>query len=158
MTENHIGKTIYQSSNLPATNDTTGFEALTWVKVSGVQVLPQLGTTHNMIDVPDLQTGFTSAVKGAAQGVDTTITFRNVDSDTGQDNIKTAANSQAGLMSVKIVDGSGTDNAPVTGDPVEYAQGIAHSYQPNQGDDSTYEGFTVGFRQNAATVTGTEPA
>lgn len=158
MTENHIGKTIYQSSAIPSSNDTTGFEALTWVKVAGVQTLPQLGTTHSMIDVPDLQTGFTSAVKGAAQGVDTTATFRNVASDTGQDNLKTAAESQAGLMSFKIVDGSGTNNAPETGDAVEYAQGIAHSYQPNQGDDSTYEGFTVGFRQNAATVTGTEPA
>lgn len=158
MTANHIGKTIYVAAAAPATNDTAGFEALTWVKASGVITLPQLGVTHSMIDVPDLQSGFTSAVKGAGQGVDTTATFRDVDGgDTGQDNLKTAAESQAGILSVKIVTGSGTDNAPVTGDPVEYAQGIAHSYQPNQGDNSTYEGFSVGFRQNASTVTGTEP-
>ncbi|WP_411975927.1 hypothetical protein [Sulfitobacter faviae] len=157
MTANHIGKTIYMAAAVPATNDTTGFEALTWVKVNGVIALPQLGVTHSMIDVPDLQSGFTSAVKGAGQGVDTNATFRDVPADTGQANIKTAAESQAGTISFKIVDGSGTDNAPVTGDPVEYAQGIAHSHQPNQGDNSTYEGFSVGFRQNAATVTGTEP-
>lgn len=157
MTDNFIGRTIYMADAAPATNDDTGFEALTWVKVNGVITLPQLGVTHSMIDVPDLQTGFTSAVKGAGQGVDTTATFRNVPSDTGQDNLKTAANSQDGIISFKIVDGSGTDNAPASGDPVEYATGIAHSYQPNQGDNSNYEGFSVGFRQNAPTVTGTEP-
>ncbi|QDP53957.1 MAG: hypothetical protein GOVbin2937_34 [Prokaryotic dsDNA virus sp.] len=157
MTDNFIGRTIYMADAAPATNDNTGFEALTWVKVNGLITLPQLGVTHSMIDVPDLQTGFTSAVKGAGQGVDTTATFRNVPSDTGQDNLKTAANSQDGIISFKIVDGSGTDNAPASGDPVEYATGIAHSYQPNQGDNSNYEGFSVGFRQNAATVVATEP-
>lgn len=157
MTDNHIGKTIYIATAVPTTNDNAGFEALTWVKASGVITTPQLGVTHSMIDVPDLQSGFTSAVKGAGQGVDTTATFRNVDSDTGQATLKTAAESQAGVLSVKIVTGSGVDNAPVAGDPVEYAQGIAHSYQPNQGDNSSYEGFSVGFRQNDFTVVSTQP-
>lgn len=158
MTANHIGKTIYIATAAPATNDDTGFEALTWVKASGVITLPQLGVTHSMIDVPDLQTGFTSAVKGAGQGVDTTSTFRNVTGDTGQATLKAAAVSQAGILSVKLVTGTGVANAPVTGDLVEYAQGIAHSYTPNQGENSAYEGFSVGFRQNDFTVAGTEPA
>lgn len=158
MTNNHIGKSIFVATAHPATNDTAGFEALTWVEADGAITHPQLGVTHNMIDIPDLKTGFNKAVKGAGQGVDTTMTFRNVDSDTGQANILTAAIDEDGIMSIKIVDGSGTDNAPVTGDPVEYAQGFAHSYQPNQGTTDGYEGFQVGFRQNDFTVTGTEPA
>lgn len=157
MTDNHIGKTIYVAKAHPATNDTTGFEAITWVKANGLITLPQLGVSHSMTDIPDLQTGFTSAVKGAAQGVDTTMTFRNVDGDTGQADLKSQAEDKDGVLSIKIVKGSGTDNAPVAGDPVEYAQGIAHSYQPNQGDNSSYEGFQVGFRQNDFTVTGTQP-
>ena len=158
MTANNIGKTLYQASAAPATNNTAGFEALTWVLVSGGISLPQLGVSHSMIDVPDLQTGFTSAVKGAAQGVDTTATFRDVASDTGQANLETLGVSQGGVGSIKIVTGTGTDNAPVTGDVVEYAQGIIHSFQPNQADNSTFEGFTVGFRQNDFTVAGTQPA
>lgn len=158
MTANHIGKTIYQASASPATNNAAGFEALTWVLVSGGITLPQFGVTHSMIDVPDLQTGFTSAVKGAAQGADTTATFRNVASDTGQANLATLGASQGGVGSFKIVTGSGTNNAPVTGDVVEYAQGITHSFQPNVPDNASYEGFTVGFRQNDFTITGTEPA
>jgi len=158
MTQNFIGQTMFVAEAYPSANTSTAFESLTWVKVNGLQTLPQLGVTHSMIDVPDLQTGFTSAVKGAGQGVDTTATFREVASDAGQEDLKAAANSQAGIMSIKIVDGSGTDQAPVSGDPVIYAQGIAHSHQPNQGDNASFEGFTISFRQNAPTIVATEPA
>jgi len=158
MTENNIGKTLYIATAVPANNDADGFEALSWVKVNGVQSLPQLGISHSMIDVPDLQSGFTSSLKGAATGVDTTMTFRTVDSDTGQANLEAQAVDQSGLLSVKLVKGSGAAQAPAAGDPVEYAQGIAHSFQPNQGDNSTFEGFQVGFKQNDFTVIGTEPS
>jgi len=155
---NFIGQTLFVAEALPSANTAAAFESLSWVKVNGLITLPQLGITHSMIDVPDLQTGFTSAVKGAGQGTDTTATFREVASDAGQEDIKNVANSQAGLISIKIVDGSGVAQAPVTGDPVKYAQGIAHSHQPNQGDNAAYEGFTIGFRQNAPTIAATEPA
>jgi hypothetical protein len=162
MTDNHIGKTIYVAQALPATNDTTGFEALTWVQVKGPITGPQLGVSHSMIDIPDLATGFTTAAKGAASGTDTTMSFRKVASDAGQEDLKEQAEDQNGVLSIKIVTGSGTDSgdgpAPVTGDPVEYAQGIAHSYQPNQIDGGNFEGFSVGFKQNDFTVIGTEPA
>jgi len=155
---NFIGQTIFVAEAYPSANTAAGFEALSWVKVNGLQTLPQLGVTHSMIDVPDLQTGFTSAVKGAGQGADTTATFREVASDAGQEDIKNSADSQAGILSIKIVDGSGAAQAPVSGDPVLYAQGIAHSYQPNQGDNASFEGFTIGFRQNAPTIAATQPA
>lgn len=160
MTQSHIGKTIYFAAALPATNTTAGFEALTWVKVDGVQVLPQLGVSHANIDVPDLQTGFTSGIKGAGSGNDSTASFRDVAGDTGQDNIRTAAQAggDGGVGSIKIVKGSGTDQAPVTGDPVEYAQGYVHSYVKIQGDTTSHEGFSVNFKQNAVTIDGTEPA
>lgn len=157
MTQNHIGKTVYIATAVPATNDAAGFEALAWTQIKGVQTLPQFGISHGMTDVADLQSGFTSGIKGAAQGVDTTAQFRTVASDTGQASAKTVAESQAGICSMKIGDGSGTDNALASGDPVEYAQGILHSYQPNQGSDTTHEGFSVGFRQNAVSIVATEP-
>lgn len=162
MTQNHIGKTIYVAKALPATNDAAGFAALTWVLVKGLITLPQLGTTHQMTDIPDLATGFESATKGAGKGVDTTMSFREVDADPGQADLIEQADDNDGLLSVRIVSGTGAVGpdgpAPVTGDKVEYAQGIAHSHQPNQGDSSSYEGFSVGFRQNAKTVKATLPA
>ena len=161
MTQNHIGATVYVAKAYPATNTAAGFEALSWGLAKGNQTLPQLGVSHNLIDIPDLATGFTDAVKGAGQGVDTTMTFRDVDGDTGQADVIAQANDNDGILCVKIVYGTGTDSgdgpAPVAGDVVEYAQGVAHSYQPNQGTDSSYKGFQVGFRQKKPTVVATEP-
>lgn len=156
-TKNNIGKTLYISAALPATNDATGFEALTWTKVNGVQSLPQLGVSGANIDVPDLQTGFTAGVKGAMSGNESTVSFRRVDSDTGQALAETTANSAEGVCSIKIVRGSGTAQAPVTNDPVQYAQGYLNSYLEIQGDTTTHEGFTVTFKQNGLTIDDTQP-
>ncbi len=158
MTGSHIGKTIYVAEAIPATNDAAGFAALTWTKVSGVQVLPQLGVSHSNIDVPDLETGFTAGLKGAGSGNDSTASFRDVAGDAGQTTLRDLAQSggDAGLGSIKIVKGSGTNQAPASGDPVEYAHGYFHSYVRIQGDDSSHEGFSVNFKQNALTIEATE--
>jgi hypothetical protein len=160
MSVNHIGTKLAIATGRPATNDAAGFAALTWVKVNGVQTLPQLGVSHSDIPVPDLQTGFTAGIKGAGTGNDSTMTFRMVPTDTGQGNLRTLANAggTGGACSVKIVKGTGTAQAPATGDPVQYAQGYAHSYIEIQGDDTSHEGFSVNFRQNALTVDATQPA
>jgi hypothetical protein len=161
VTRNHLGKTLYVAQAVPATNDDTGFEALTWVQVKGPQVLPQLGVSHADIEVPDVATGFTQVIKGAASGVESTMSFRNVDSDDGQEDIMEQAVNAQGLVSIKIVTGSGTDSgdgpAPTAGDPVQYAQGVVKNYQEIQGDTTTHEGFSVTFRQNDFTVNAVEP-
>ncbi|WP_406646856.1 hypothetical protein QEZ52_00280 [Aliisedimentitalea scapharcae] len=162
MTDNHIGKTLWMATALPASNDTTGFEALTWVQVKGIQTLPVFGVTHSNTDVPDLATGFTSGTKGAGSGRESQFTTREISGDTGQGNVKTQANDKDGLVSLKIAEGSGTDSgdgpALVTGDAVKYAQGYLHSHEENQGTDNTHKGATCSFKQNNFTVEGTEPA
>ncbi|MGB0854238.1 MAG: hypothetical protein ACPGSI_13175 [Pikeienuella sp.] len=164
MSNNHIGKTLWMKSIAPAANTSAGFEALTgtWTQITGANTLPVFGVSHNNIDVPDLATGFTSGVKGAGSGRDTQFAFRGIPLDAGQVAAIAAANDAQGIVSLKIVDGSGTDSgagpAPVTGDAVEYAHGYLHSYEPNQGSDSTHEGGSINFKQNAPTVAATEPA
>lgn len=159
---NHIGKTLYIATAHPATDDAAGYEALTWVQVKGLQVLPTLGGSHALIDVEDLATGETTAEKGAHSGNDSSMSFRTVASDTGQTNLKAQADDNDGLLSIKIGSGSGTDSgdgpALETGDPVEYAKGIAHSYTDNEGNVSNHDGFSTSFRQNGKKVTATEPA
>ena len=160
MTTSHIGATIYYAAGVPATNTASAFAAMTWVNVAGAQTLPQLGVSHDSISVEDIRSGFTKALKGAATGVDSTSTFREVEGDAGQLAIAGLANARgdAGTGSVRIVYGTGADNAPVTGDECEYAQGYFHSLQPNQGSVSSYKGFSVNFMQNDFTVKGTIPA
>lgn len=158
-TRNNIGKSIFFASALPATNDDTGFEALTWLELEHPQTLPQFGVTNSNIDVSDLKTGFTSGVKGSASGVDSQGSNRIEASEltTNQLAFKALCDGPTGVCSIKIITGSGTGNAPATGDPVEYAQGYVHSYQENQATDSTHEGFVYNFKQNALTVKADNP-
>lgn len=157
-TRNHIGKTLYVADALPATNDDTGFEALDWGKVEGLQQLPQLGVTHEGIDVPDLESGFTRTLKGAGSGVASQIQCRRVEDDPGQETLRAQADDGQGLLSIKIVTGTGPNNAPAAGDRVQYAQGFAHSFQEIQGNVQNHEGFEVTFQQNDLTIVAEEPA
>lgn len=159
-TRNHIGKKIFFSSTLPATNDAAGFEALTWTELETPQTLPQFGITHANIDVEDLGSGFTKGVKGAASGVDSQGSCRIVDSElaTGQATFADLCKSAGGDVALKIGTGSGTAGALAEGDPVVYAQGYVHSYQENQATVSNYEGFVYSFKQNEPEIIDAEPA
>lgn len=160
-TKNHIGETIFVARALPAANTLAGFRALTWVKATGVQQLPQFGVSHANTDVEDLETGFTAGVKGAATGNNSSMAFRdlgNAQMDPGQLIIKEQSEHGDGDISIMIVRGSGANRAPAVGDPVKFAQGYAHSYLENQGNVTSFKGFTAGFKQNAPTVDGTYTA
>ena len=152
--DNHINKAFYVASAHPATDNVAGFAALTWIEVEGLQILPQLGRTHAINHISDLKAGEKIPNKGAAQGQDSTATFYTVAGDAGQTALKTICDDADGIMSIRIVQLSGPDAAPGTGDAVEYAKGVGHSFLPNQGDDSNEDGFTVGFAQHGPTVTG----
>ena len=160
---NNIGKTVYYSTALPATNNKAGFEALTWVELEYPVSLPQFGVTHGNIDVPALS-GFTAGVKGAATGMDTTGSAIIKDSTltTNQLAFKAICDGALGNCALKIGTGTGAATesglALATGDKVEYAAGYVHSYQDNAKDNSTYEGFQYGFHQNGITVKDVEPA
>ena len=157
MTKTHLGKQVFVAAGIPATNDDTGFEALTWVRVNGFVGGFQLGFEANNVDIPDLAEGITLGAKGMRSGNDSTASFRNVASDTGQTNVKGYANDTSSAHSVKVVSAD-AGVAAVTGDAVQYAQGYFHSVLENEIAEGGYEGFAVNFKQNAATVNGTEPA
>jgi hypothetical protein len=158
-TRNNIGKTIYFSATLPATNDAAGFEALTWLELEHPQTLPQFGVSHANIDVADLKSGLTKGVKGAASGVDSQGSCRIEASAlaTNQATFKALCESAGGNVAIKIGTGSGASAALASGDPVVYAQGYVHSYQENQATDSSHEGFTYSFKQNELEIIDTEP-
>ena len=153
----HIGQTVYHAAAVPATNTKAGFEALTWVLVSGTASAPVFATTRGMVEVKDLQTGFVTNEKGNLTGVATSFAARELLADVGQIAVKLAA-SVSTQTSVKVVTGTGTDNAPVAGDAVEYAQGNVYDVVPNEKNDTTNVGFSVSFMQNAVTVVDVQPS
>jgi hypothetical protein len=158
MSTNDIGYRVFMATVHPATNTEPGFDALTWVAVDGIQSIGERGISHSGIDVPDLQSGFTPQVKGAGAGRDTVLTFRTIQGNAAQASLKTAADSPAGIISLKIIKASGVAGAPVIGDPVEYAQGIVHSYTARERSTSSHGGFSVTFRNNAPWVEALEDA
>lgn len=159
MSGSHIGKAIFVSAAAPATNTAAGFAALTWTKVNGLQTAPQVGVTHANIDVPDLESGFVAGVKGAGTGNDSTATFRLIAADAGQVIVRTAANANGAgaVLSIRVARGTGAGGAPAAGNAVQYAQGYAHTYIENQPTDTTFEGFSVNFKQAAPTIDAVFP-
>lgn len=152
----HIGASLYVATSLPATNDTAGFEALSWVKLDGPVQYPQFGTTHADVQVPNAETGFDKMGKGAASGQATSFACQISDGENGHSEVKALADGRPGEGSLKIAYGdAGTVEA---GDDVEYAAGVFKDFVRNQGDSTTHRGFTSGFTQNDFTVEGTEPA
>jgi len=156
MTKTHLGKQVWAATGVPATNDDSGFEALTWVRVNGFVGGFQLGFTASNVDIPDIASSITLGAKGMRSGNDSTASFRNVASDTGQTNVKGYADDATSAHSLKIISAA-TGVAAETGDAVQYAQGYFHSFLENEIAEGGYEGFAVNFKQNAATVNGTEP-
>jgi len=160
--KSNIGLTLYGVAGSPATNNKAGFEALTMVQLKGTIQLPVFGVTHNNIEVSDLGTGFTTGIKGAATGKDVSFTYHGDGTDTGIATAIVAAGSTSGLYSLKIVHGSGTDTgdgpAPVAGDVVQYAHGYLHMYEENPKDDTSFQGGSINFKQNAVTVDDVEPS
>lgn len=160
MSQPHLLKAIYVTAGVPATNDAAGFAALTWTRVAHPVTGPSFGISHANIDVPNLETGFTLGAKGAGSGVDSSMAFASVASDTGQALLKTLgeAGGAEGYGSIKLARIETPAGEPATGAAVEYATGYFHSYTENAADTTSYEGFSVNFKQNNTAVKATEPA
>ena len=159
MSQPHLLKAIFVTAGVPTTNDAAGFEALTWTRVAHPVTGPSFGLTHANIDVPNLETGFTLGAKGAGSGIDSTMSFANVASDTGQALLKTLgeAGGAEGYGSIKLARIETPGGAVLPGAAVEYATGYFHSFTENAADTTSYEGFSVNFKQNAPAVKDTEP-
>lgn len=147
----YIGTRVYHAVGVPATFDKAGYEALTWVEVTGCQVAPIPGWDTSLIDVPDLTSGITKADKGASAGRESEMAFRRVTSDAGQTALRTSAGpASVAEHSIKVVEtGSGSTHI--------YMSGLSYNLADNPGDTESYMGFTVAFRQNYEHVRATAP-
>jgi hypothetical protein len=153
----HIGRVLQIALARPATNDNAGFGALTWQTIHDWETLPQFGLAHSDIEVPNGATGFTQSLKGAQTGTATTFSWSTGTTSTGQTNAITAALAAGpgSIVSLRIVETPVLGGTPAATNPMEAATGYLGSLVPNQGSNSSYEGYSVTFRQDAPTVIGT---
>lgn len=144
MSGSNIGTTVFIATGVPGTFDSTGYEALTWVKIERAEMVGSFSIEDSIIDVPDLETGVTRAIKGARAGTVVPIPYVFLDGDAGQAALKAAAEAREGEYSLKIV-------AP-DGARVEAASGIAYSFIKNERSTTSYEGASAQFRTNYVPV------
>lgn len=140
-----IKKRAYISSTLPTTQTLAGYTALNWTKISGIVTIGQLGFNHDVIEVPELETGIITTLKGARKGVGASLAFRTRASDAGQLAVATANEGET-EVSLQIVDPDGTN--------AQYWSGVIHSLIDNDASVTSYEGKSFVFVPNYAVVKG----
>lgn len=149
MSTSDITTTLWIATGVPATFDKAGYEAMTWTKVGGIVSVGAIGVTDNLIDVPDLETGFTKGVKGARVGTVIATAMREIKSDAGQAAFK-AACAAFTEYSFKILE-------PTASDEVEYISGLPHDWTRNERSTTAYAGFTANLRSNYPSVVVAAP-
>lgn len=145
MSTSDITTKIYFASGSPSTFDESGYDAMTWTtQAKGVVSVGAVGVTTSIIDVPDLETGFTKGVKGAKAGTVMPIVFREIAGDAGQAAVKAACNEAAHAeYSMKILEPSGA---------IQYVTGAMHDWTRNERSTTSYAGFTCNMRLNFDSV------
>jgi len=149
MSTSDITTKLYIATGIPATFDKTGYEAMTWAQVKGVVSIGAIGVTDNIIDVPDLETGFTKGVKGARAGDVIPVAMREIKTDAGQDAMKAACEAFV-EYSFKIVE-------PTASGEVEYITGLPHDWKRNERSTTAYAGYTAAIKANYPSVVTTAP-
>lgn len=147
MSTSDITSKLYIATGIPATFDRAGYNAMAWTQVKGVVSIGSIGVTDGIIDVPDLETGFTKGVKGARTGTVIAVAMREIKGDPGQAAFKAACNAFT-EYSFKILE-------PAASGEVEYISGLPHDWQRNERSTTAYAGFTANLRSNYPSVVTT---
>lgn len=152
MANSHIGKRVWFSPALPATNNGAGFEALVWTEIGVYQGGARFGFDHADIDVPDLTQGITPKLKGMGSGQASTLAFADSSAfSAARATLKALADGVGTVGSIRVA----RDTTP--GTPVSYCQGYYKSFLEIEDSGTSHEGFTTVFQQNAEHVVTTMP-
>ena len=106
MSLTNIGTVVSVSAALPATENDTGYGALSWSEVTGVSSLGELGASFEILNHVDLKDGVTRKAKGAKNNGDPALQYRVEEGDAGQGILITALDSPDPI-SIKVTRASG---------------------------------------------------
>jgi len=135
---NYIGSTFSLVAGVPATEDQSGYEALTFVEVGKVVTIGEIGDTHEDISSNLLKVGRVEHDNGAADGGEVAIVIEDGGADAGQALVKGGSGSTT-IYSCKISDTDGKDY---------YFQGILSNYRHRERSTSVRKGFSFAARVN----------
>ena len=153
----HKGKQVWLASARPATNDAGGFEALSWVRLTGYVGGLALGMEGSSVEAEDVAMGLNLSGRGLDAGKESEISYRRVDSDAGQALVDTITATCDGAASIKVI-AAACNSAAQAGDPVSYAQGYLMGSGDNEITGGDPDQGMVTFKQELQPVKATEPA
>ena len=142
MSYTNIGTTISVSATLPATEDDTGYAALTYTEVTGVASIPATGPSAAVVSQADLKDGVVRKAHGEVDYGGGDVQMRYVNGDAGQGILSAAFDSKANIA-VKESDVDGN---------VTYYQAIVTSWRTAEKTTGNFKGITVGMQVTTKTV------
>lgn len=113
-----LGATIAISAGVPATFDGTGYAALTYTEIGGVDSVGTTGRKYNKVEFKPMKTGVAQKRKGTADSGAFDIKAAHDSDDAGQILLKTAANHASAKYAFKVTRQNGD---------VRYCQGLVMS-------------------------------
>jgi hypothetical protein len=146
MSSEEIGTKLAIAEGLPATRDAAGFGALTFEQINGIVSIGARGFSNAAINVPDLETGISTTLKGEETGNTVTVTCRTIPGDDGQADAKAACEARGGTSGEYSWRETKPDGR------VNYYTGPAMSLEDNEASVSSYEGFTFQVALNGRKV------
>lgn len=141
-----IGSAIYIATGAPATNDKTGFDALTWVEIDDVITFGGFSVEQSTADSTPVKSGFTQSIVTSSKGVAAPLAFVGDATSAGQAAVKLACVTPNDY-SIKVID-AGAAN-------YKAASGIIYSYTENEISADMELGATCTFQANAPVVNAT---
>ena len=151
MSVNLIGAKLAIATGRPATNDSTGFAALTWVEAAaGTVSIGAIGDTNETITVPDLTTGRNTTIKGAVTGdvVNVALSRQRASGGaltTAQAAFQAAAQAMGGEYSIRVIEAGATG-------PTHYFTGAVMNWKQNEMTTTSYAGFSFDVAINTTPV------
>lgn len=136
-TEISVGTQLSVVKGAPATNDSSGFAALTYTDVGEVQNIPQFGGSREVPTHTPLDTGIVAKYAGSKNYGESSVTIALDNSDSGQGVLEEGfdGSGDGEIHSVKIADTNHT----------VYFQAYITGFQYNWGDANTVTTIDVTF-------------
>lgn len=141
-----LGTKFKIATGKPATEDQTGYGALTWNTVTGVASLPQRGDTVEDVNEAALADGRVEHFVGAKDGGTLEIPIKFVESDAGQAALESAAGTNT-TYSFQEVDADSV---------ATFYYGRVMSLQRREATPSSFKGYVLMIAVNSAAFEGTE--
>jgi hypothetical protein len=142
MSISFIGSTLACVASTPASEDQSGYEALSYTAIGNVVSIGEHGDTSEDVSFTLLQTGRVKHINGAKDGGEISVTIDYSRADAGLTLLEASNNSNT-THSFRITDSDGDD---------WYFQGVIANLRVMERTASQYKGLTFVIRVQSAEV------